>query len=283
MKTISQTRIQQHLAMALIAIATLLLAFGTLALISPPAGAQNGCGTYSYGFAGTRLLNDGISTSAGPFAATIPAGTYTVTLVSHDHHDTQVDIPSQTGEQYHVVLDSGYVSPPSNDIPDTATTITTTFTRQVISASTTISVKHAGAPGINSVDVLCVGFTPEAVAEPVTEDAPTPDLPATPPPTVPPLEQITVETPAPTQTPGDPVQLERDPAGPTTDIPEPAVVRPETPVEPEVRGIVETPTPPLLQLAITGPSTEAFMLIGLGLALIALGGLLVRGERRFSS
>jgi len=60
----------------LLAIGTLVL--GVLTLTPVAAGAQNGCGEYSYGFAGTRLLNDGISDSAGPFTIDLPAGTYDV-------------------------------------------------------------------------------------------------------------------------------------------------------------------------------------------------------------
>lgn len=265
----SHTR--QPLALVCLGVATVLLALGALAVVSTPAGATEGCGTYSYGFTGTRLLNDGISNSAGPFPADIPAGTYTVTLVSHDHHDTQVDVPSQTGEQYHVVLNSGYISPPSTDIPDVQTTITTTFTGQVIGASTAISVTHAGAPGINSVDVLCVGFTPEVVVEATVE--PAAEKPPAPP--------AALEQPPATKPVSEPVPAPPAAIVPTQD-PEPAPVVAGPEVEPEVKGIVETPAPPIAQLAITGPSTEAIMLIGLGFALIAIGGLLVREEKRFS-
>lgn len=267
------SRTRRPLARVCLGLATVLVALGTLTLASAPAGAAEGCGTYSYGFSGTRLLNDGISNTAGPFPADIPAGTYTVTLVSHDHHDTQVDVPSQTGEQYHVVLNSGYVSPPSTDIPDSITTMTTTFTGQVIGNSTTISVKHAGAPGINSVDVLCVGFTPEAVVDATVE--PTVEKPPAPPAA---LEQPPATTPVaePTPTPNPVVEA---PAPEPTTVPVVAV--PEV-IEPEVKGVIETPAPPIAQLAITGPSTEAVALISLGLALIIIGGLLIREEKRFS-
>lgn len=149
-------------------------------LTAVPAGAATGCGTYSYGFEGTRLLNDGISTSAGPFTIDLPAGVYTVTLVAHDHHSTQPDVPSQTGEQYHVVLDSGYVSPASNDIPDDVDTNTTVFSGQVMKQSNAISVEHAGAPGINSVNVICVGFTLEESAPKIVDSSAedTPSMPA---------------------------------------------------------------------------------------------------------
>ena len=107
----------------LAAIAALTLALPLVAI--SPAGAQSDCGEISFGFEGTRLLNDGISNTAGPFPADIPAGTYTVTLIGHDSHDTQEAGPSQTGEQFRVVLDTGYTSALSIDIPDDANTSTT--------------------------------------------------------------------------------------------------------------------------------------------------------------
>ncbi len=207
------------------------LALSTLAMA--PASAASGCGTYSYGFEGTRLLNDGISNSAGPFAIDLPAGTYTVTLVAHDHHSTQPDVPSQANEQYRVVLDSGYVSPPSNDIPDSSDTTTTVFTGQVIGASSTISVTHVGLPGINSVDPICVGFTPEAAPESSDDDAdePSAEAPAEEPATEEPdaaeepveveVKGIVEERDQPTATPAVPV----NPDGPDATPAEPAPIQ----------------------------------------------------------
>jgi hypothetical protein len=249
-------------ALTLVATATLLIALGTLALVSAPAGAADSCGTYSFGFEGTRLLNDGISNTAGPFPADIPAGTYTVTLVSHDHHDTQVDVPTQPGEQYHVVLDSGYVSPASNDIPDAANGMTTVFTGQQIDASTEIGVRHGGAQGINSVDVVCVGFTLEATVESVVE------FPA--------VEEPAVEEPTPTR---EAVEPEQDISVPLTLTRDPEVVA-RAAVEPEVKGIVQSQQPVVAQLAITGPSTQAVTLLIVGFVLIALGALLTREGKR---
>ena len=259
--------LRQSSVLVHLGVTTALLTLGALAAMSTPAGAAQGCGTYSYEFTGTRLLNDGISNSAGPFPANIAAGTYTVTLVSHDHHNAQVDVASQTGEQYHVVLNSGYISPPSTDIPDAQTTITTTFTGQVIGASTAISVRHGGAPGINSVDVLCVGFTPEPAVEVDVE--PSVEKPPAPPPA---LEQPPAATPVDEPAPAA-IDVENSSPAPMPAIPE---------TEVEVEGIVETSTPPIAQLAITGPGIEAVVLIGLGLAFIMIGGLLARKENRFS-
>lgn len=220
------------------------------------AGAADGCGTYSYGFTGTRLINDGISDVSGPYPIDLPSATYTVTLVAHDHHDTQFGIPTQPGEQYVVELNSGYTSPPSIDVPDDQTMTTTVFPAQKIAASTSITVRHGGMPGVNSVDVVCVGFTPEAEADPVVE-TPTIDPPAVSQP---------IETP--TQDIGDPVSIVREPQ-----ITPPAVV------EPEVKGTVETP-PLTPQLAITGPSAFAQMLAAVGFVMIALGVVLVTRSNR---
>jgi len=222
-------------------------------------GATTGCGTYSFGFEGTRLLNDGISDVSGPYPADLPAGVYAVTLVAHDHHDTQVGVPTQSGEQYVVELDSGYRSPASADIPDDKILTTTVFTNQHIESSSQITVRHGGEPGINSVDVVCVGFTPEAIADPVVE-VPNPDAPVASPPAETPVQDIS-----------DPITIVR----------EPEVVPPAS-VVPEVKGTVEFP-PITPQLAVTGPGDHAWILLTMGTILIALGGLLVRRERRITS
>ena len=289
---------KRPLARSITALAALLL---TLAVTTVPAIASDDCGTNSFGFTETRLLNDGVSNAAGPFPADIPAGTYTVTLVSHDDHDD--DSPSQTGEQYHVVLDSGYTSPVSTDIPDSASTMTSTFHGQRINASTTISVVHAGAPGINSVNVLCVGFTPQLdsstqiTREPEPADG-VPQLPAGN------LERdpVTEEGQDVPHLPAADVNREPEPAartqpgndpnfGPdfstlpadTPDIP-PSTTGVEIDtgvIETQVRGSVQTPDTPIAQLAITGPTLETIAILALGLALIVVGGLLVREEKRF--
>jgi len=82
-KTIPTTRSRIGAAVVLAGIAT--SAFGLAT--SSAAGATMGCGQTSFGFEGTRLLNDGISNSAGPFSITLPAGTYDVVMQSYDAHD----------------------------------------------------------------------------------------------------------------------------------------------------------------------------------------------------
>ncbi len=258
-----------------------LVGIGASLVAATAAGASTACGEYSYGFAGTRLLNDGISNSAGPFAIDLPAGTYSVTLVSHDSHDAQDGVPTQPGEQYVVVLDSGYVSPPSTDIADDQNDMTTTHAGQVIEASTAISVRHLGGDSINSVDVLCVGFTPEPPIDDATTEIP--------PETVPPAEPAS-EAPAPTEE--EPTQDIAEPVSIVRELPAPTTTTTPVPTpEPEVRGAVEEPStpevlaadpiaqPPLL--AITGPSLASTLLV-VGLVMIALGVGLVSRERKLS-
>ena len=211
---------------AIVAWSLMLVAFA-----AAPAAAQGGCGEISFSFDGTRLLNDGISNSAGPFPADIAAGLYTVTLIAADEHDAQVGIESQTGEQYRVVLDSGYTSPLSIDIPDDVNSTTTVFDAQQIGESTAISVEHGGADGINSVDVVCVGFT--AVAQPdltddsaeeavepetpetVVDQAEEPAEPTEPEVVLDPTEEFVADEEVadeePVQDIGDPVTISRDP------------------------------------------------------------------------
>lgn len=249
---------QSFVSMSIAFLAIVLTAAVALPGLFSPAGASEGCGTYSFGFAGTRLLNDGISDVSGPYPIDLPSGTYVVTLVAHDHHDTQIDVPTQPGEQYVVELDSGYVSPPSLDIPDDQNGTTTVYTEQKIAASSSITVRHGGVPGINSVDVVCVGFTPQEDVQPVVEE--------------PQLEPPTVSQPieTPVQDIGDPVSIVR----------EPAIIPPAT-VIPEVKGLVEAP-PVTPQLAITGPSAFAQYLVGLGAIMIIAGIAMVNRSNRSS-
>ncbi len=257
------------------------LMVGLLTIVAPAwaseAGATTGCGTYSYGFEGTRLLNDGISTVSGPYPIDLPAGVYTVTLIAHDHHDRQAGVPTQSGEQYVVELDSGYRSPASTDIPDDKILTTTVFAGQDIEASSQITVRHGGQPGVNSVDVVCVGFTPEPIDPVIEQPDPPPavvDPPVTDPPSVDiPIPDVPVVAP-PVETPvqdiSDPITVVRDPA-----------VIPPASVVPEVKGTVEFP-PATPQLAITGPADHADLLLAVGTMLISLGVILVRRERRIS-
>lgn len=144
------------------------------------AGATMGCGEYSFGFAGTRLLNDGISHVAGPFTIELPADTYDVIMQSHDAHDEHPGQTEQTEEQWYFVLDSGYQSPLTVDIPDDQNLTVTVVENQMIASDTTsITVHHRGVGSVNSVDVVCVGFTPveePVILSPIVEEpSPLPD------------------------------------------------------------------------------------------------------------
>lgn len=137
------------------------------------AGADGGCGEYSFGFTDTRLINDGISNSAGPFPIDLPAGLYDVTMVGKDNHTT-TPYSDQPGERWYVDLNNGWQSPLTDDLPDDMDMMTTALAAQTISASTAISVHHAGEGNVNSIEVVCVGFTTVVSeadeGEPDTED-----------------------------------------------------------------------------------------------------------------
>ena len=222
------------------------------------ASASDSCGEYSFGFLGTRLLNDGISNSAGPFPIDLPAGNYDVTLRSFDDHAAHPGQHEQTAEQFVVRLDSGWVSPPSVDIPDDDNWATTVHRGQTIEHSTAISVHHLGQGGVNSVEVLCVGFTPVAdvqtrVEEPVADPEPS--------------------------APVDPLSLQRpqpEPAATAEPIDPQYLTRPVSPeIEPEVQGQVETGP----VLALTGPPT-ALPLALAGGVLVTIGSAFLGLERR---
>ncbi len=158
--------------------------FGVLAVLALFAATIDGtvagadetgtCGEFNFGFSGTNLINDGISDSAGPFPINLAAGTYDVTLRGEDDH-TSSDADDQPGEQWYVALDNGWQSDLSDDIPDDVDMTSTVFSGITIEAATAISVHHAGEGNVNSLRVVCVGFTPtgadgEAIADDCTSD-----------------------------------------------------------------------------------------------------------------
>lgn len=213
------------------------------------AGATMSCGEHSFGFEGTRLLNDGISHRAGPFAIDLPSGTYDVIMQSHDAHDDHPGQDDQTAEQWYFVLDSGYESPLTTDVPDDSNTSVTVVERQEIGSASSITLHHLGEGSINSVDVVCVGFTPVApeptIAEPTNEE-PLIEGPAVP---------RQVVEPAPTFEP--------------------------TPVVVEVAGA--SSVQPEAQLALTGPTPMTTGLVIAGIALVASGTSLAAVDRRRST
>ncbi|MGI9608319.1 MAG: hypothetical protein ACR2P0_19470 [Acidimicrobiales bacterium] len=229
------------------AVAPLLIALGLVIVLAAQASAQvaqpGECGTHSFGFTGTRLINDGISNAAGPFAIELPAGRYDVVMKSHDNHPTADYQPDQTEEQWYFVLDSGYTSPFTVDVPSDAETSVTHVTGVEIEAATTITVRHRAFGSVNSVNVVCVGFTPaEVIAGPATTVAavaPDDSTTSIPPASVAPTVAPTTATPATATT---------------------------TTVATAVASQVERPA----QLAVTGPTGTHGLLL-LGLALIASG------------
>jgi len=236
-----------------------LLVVGGLTLTAGALGAASQeCGSFSYGFTGTRLLNDGISMSAGPFTIALPADTYDITMLSNDNHPEPTYQNDQTQEQWFFELDSGYTSTPTNDIPNDQTTMITTIKNVKIDSSTAITVKHLEQGVINSVNVECIGFTPStvAIAGPTT---PTSKPAVTAPTTAVPAKTVSSDTTA----------------APTTD----AAV---TTVPVAVKGKVEVA--PVAQLAVTGARSTAMIMLGFVLVGLGLSGVLIeQGFRQATS
>ena len=145
--------------------AAVMLLLSTVGIAAGPLGAEESC-TLSVDFGDARLLNNGIDDAAGPFAAELAAGTYTITIVSEDFHSTQVGVGTQSAEQFHILTDSGYRSPATNDIADDSDTVTTVFTGQAIDDTTSISLVHALiGDSVNSVSPISACFEAEIETE----------------------------------------------------------------------------------------------------------------------
>lgn len=262
---VSHHSLKEYTVMTVGSVRSLRLAAATLAVAgvalvgtATAAGATMGCGEYSFGFEGTRLLNDGISDSAGPFAIELPAGTYDVLMQSHDAHDEHPGQTEQTQEQWYFTLDSGYVSPVTSDVADESNIAVDEFDDQDIAESASITLHHLGQGGVNSVDPICVGFTTitSAVEEPSDDEVVVGG------PLLPPKQPVVVEVPV---------------------IEAPAPV--EAPVTAEVKTVVEVAEAPAVatsQLALTGPSAATTAMVLTGLGFMALGGILVLEEHRRS-
>ncbi len=242
-----------------LAAVALVLAGSSVVATAVAANASSGCGEYSFGFEGTRLLNDGISDSAGPFSISMPAGTYDITLHSFDDHADHPGQVEQTQEQWYFTLDNGYRSPVSSDIPDDGNTSTDTFRGVAIDAATAITVQHLREGGVNSVAPMCVGFTTVEPVEEVVPEAPVDE----------PEPEVEIASPPPAKVARDvPV---------TPDVP--VEVEPAVEVNPDAVVAAPAVAP---QLAITGPSAQASLLVLLGSALVLGGAGLVLAERRFT-
>ena len=248
-----------------IAASALLLSGAAIVGTASAANAESACGEYSFGFDGTRLLNDGISDSAGPYTISLPAGTYDITMHSFDDHVDHPGQVEQTQEQWYFMLDSGYTSPASSDIPDESTSTVDTFEGVIIGESKAISVHHLGQGGVNSVGPTCVGFTtvvtPLPVVEPEIEVA-GPVLPVKE--VIEPPVQVVVEPPV-KEVVDVPVEVK-----PAVEVKAPPVV-------------AAAPTPaPAPQLAVTGPSAHTWVMVLSGAALVCLGAALLLEDRRRS-
>jgi len=233
---------------------SLLVALTLIATSGLAGGSAQGCGDFSFGFEGTRLIDDGISTSAGPFPITLPAGNYEITLVSHDNHPSADYQDTQTQEQWYVELDNGFTSSLSDDVPSDAETIVTKIAAQPIEAATAISVHHkAPGAGPNSVDPVCVGFTSVEAAAPVATESTLPEKPVLPAAIVKTTTTVQAATPAQPVTPAQPA----------------------TTIKAEVAGRVQVT--PAQQLAVTGASATELTIVALGA--ILLGSVAVAGSR----
>ena len=230
------------------AVAVIAIIAGVALTSSGLAGAANsvGCGDYSFGFTGTRLLNDGISDSAGPFAIVLPAGVYDITMEASDNHPSADYQVEQTQEQWYFTLDNGYSSPPTPDVPADRTQVTMTVEGVELAEATAISVHHLRQGGVNSVNVDCIGFTPSIVAPPTTTEPPQIGGPigTVPPQTTPP---------------------------PTVAVAPPAT-EPPAAVSVEVKPAVEV----VEELALTGTRSSAMAVTGIGL--VVLGAIFLAAE-----
>jgi len=237
-------------------IAVVLLATATVLGTTTPANAANQCGEHSFSFEGTRLLNDGISDSAGPFVISMPAGTYDITMHSFDDHAAHPGQFEQTQEQWYFTLDSGYTSPVSSDIPDAANSVVDVFEGVTIGPATAITVRHLGEAGINSVAPSCVGFTTVPLFEPR--------------PAVIPLVTVIAG-------PQDPGEQDIE----TSDVSVEVQQATEVAVPPVVLAASVPAAAP--QLAITGPSAQMSIMVIVGSLLLVIGGaLLVEAGRQRS-
>ena len=235
----------------------------TIAAASGPAAAAANCGTISFSFEGTRLINDGISHRAGPFTINLPAGNYDVVLRSSDTHSEQTDQVDQEAERWWFELDSGWQSVATTDLPDELDANMTLLMAQEIPASSSITLHHLGQGGVNSINPLCVGFTS------VDENPDTPDDPGDP----------GDDPDGDPNDPNDPGRVPGDPGDPDDD-PDRAIPDPGDPGDPgDDPGRV--PTDPVVpELAITGAGTLTIRLIGLAVILLHVGFLFQVADRQ---
>ncbi len=114
-------------------------------------------------------LAEGVVESAGPFAVSIPAGTYEVRMSSW----ADMDDPVEPNERWFFTADSGYTSPIIAD-PGDNHVIVQSFTDQVITSPiSSITLQHMlpGDSVNNSVVAKCISFTLTSAPETTTTTA----------------------------------------------------------------------------------------------------------------
>lgn len=224
------------------------------------------CGDVDIHLDGIRLLNDGISETAGPFAIILPAGRYDITVSSFDDHAAHPN-QDQPNEQWYFTLDSGYQSPVTSDIPDESNMTTDSWADQTIGATTSVTLWHLGVGNVNSVEPICIGFT--AVPGSAADDDPMP-------------ESTVVDDPAMVEEPAADASGDR-----LRDRPSSTTTPPDVEVLSEVEERTRETTSSTSQsqpnelpavLALTGGELMS-PLVGLGIGLLALGSIAQLGAR----
>lgn len=150
---------------------------------------------------------------SGPFGATIPAGSYRVTLQSYDNHDDTIPPPDsihyQIKEQWFALFknDQGQVVTQTgiiNDLPDKQQhkTQQVNDTLSINQTITSVEARHAFAPDSNPQSVYAVCAVLSSITQPSPEPTPEPTLEPTPPPPT----ATTAPNPSPTTPPPSPTQ-----------------------------------------------------------------------------
>ena len=101
--------------------------------------------------AGLGALSKG-QTTLGPLSLDLSAGTYDVVLISSDPTHAPGAFTDQQNESWFIVLDNGYTSPKTPDIPDAELSVTVVVENVDLGAATAVTAVWAGqAPSHDSV------------------------------------------------------------------------------------------------------------------------------------
>ena len=153
----------------------LVVTLGLTALVAAPAALADNhicTDTHSVG-SGALLLNpnSGMSPNEATvtLAAPLPAGEYSLTMVSFDDHDAKlVDQSDQINEQWYLQLldaqgNAVFQSEVSPDLPGDQNWLTFNSSASVTGEAVTMRVAHAAiGDNVNSVVAVCAGFEPIA-------------------------------------------------------------------------------------------------------------------------